>query len=331
MKAAFYEKQGDALEVLNVGELKDPEPSPGEVRINVVVSGINPTDIKSRTGFAGSRMKFPLVVPHQDGAGVIDKIGEGVPTSRIGERVWIYEAQAGRAFGTAAQYVVVPSENAVQIPNGTSFGTGACLGIAAMTAHRCLFADGPIEGKHILVHGGGGAVGNAAIQLARWAGAWVACTISRPEQEASAKKAGANLIINRLNENVSEVVLSATSGQGVDRIIDVNLIDNIEIDIQCIALNGVISAYATEEPQGELRIPFLRAMFKGIAFRYVFVYSMPQTARQQAINDITACLSDNAFNPTIAAYFKLEDISLAHKAQENSKYVGKILLNIPEV
>lgn len=330
MKAAFYEKQGKAQDVLKVGDLPMPEPGLGEVRVRLVVSGINPTDIKSRTGFAGSAMKFPLIVPHQDGSGVIDEVGEGVSVSRKGERIWIYEAQSGRAFGTAAQYVVVPESNAVSMPENTSFDTGACLGIAAMTAHRCLFADGPISGKRVLVHGGGGAVGNAAIQLARWAGAWVACTVSRPEQEESARQAGANLVINRLTENVSEVIHAATSAEGVDRIVDVNLIANIESNLECIALSGVMSAYATEEPQSQLGIPFLRAMFKGVVFRFVFVYSMPQAAREQAIQDITTCLAAGAYVPTIAAHYPLDSIAAAHVALESLQYVGKILIDSPQ-
>jgi len=329
MKAAFYERQGSARDVLVTAELPTPEPAPGEVRVKLVVSGINPTDIKARTGFAGAPMEFPRVVPHQDGAGVIDRLGADVAASRLGERVWVYEAQTGRAFGTAAQYVVVPAANAVTLPDHTGFDTGACLGIAAMTAHRCLFADGPSAGKRVLVHGGGGAVGNAAILLARWAGAWVATTVSRADQAAAAQQAGANLVINRHAEDVVAAVRGASEGAGVDRIVDVNLVANLETDMACLAPSGVVSAYATENPQAELRIPFLRAMFQGFVFRYVFVYSMPQEARRQAIADITACLAADAYHPTIARHFDLDSIALAHEAQESAQSVGKILVDIP--
>ncbi len=177
MKAAWYEKNGPAAEVLRVGEMPVPEPGPGEVRVRIVASGLNPTDVKSR---AGSRpMGFPRVVPHQDGAGVIDKVGRGVPASRVGERVWLYIVQWQRAWGTAAEYSVVPARLAVTLPNNTTFAQGACLGIPAVTAHRCLFADGPISGLTVLVTGGAGAVGHYAVQLAKWAGATV-IAVRRP-------------------------------------------------------------------------------------------------------------------------------------------------------
>ena len=184
MKAAYYEKKGPAAKVLMIGDQPEPQPSAGEVRVKVQVSGINPTDTKLRGGWDGVKdMPFPRIIPHQDGAGVIDRVGAGVPPSRVGERVWIYEAQRGRAFGTCAEYVAVPADNAVALPESASFETGACLGIAGMTAHRCLFQDGGIQGQAVLVAGGAGAVGQAAIQLAKWAGARVVATVSRAEQE----------------------------------------------------------------------------------------------------------------------------------------------------
>src|SRR5580692_720206 len=191
MKAVWFEKKGAARDVLVYGEMADPAPDAGQVRVRVHVSGMNPSDTKTRGGFGGNTaMEFPRIVPGQDGAGVIDRVGPGVSESRIGERVWIYEAYRGRPFGTAAEYVVVPSHHAVKLPDSIDFDTGAGLGVPAMTSHRCLFADGGIQGKTLLVHGGGGGVGNAAIQLARWAGARVITTISRPEQETAARGAG---------------------------------------------------------------------------------------------------------------------------------------------
>ncbi len=189
MRAAWYEKNGTAAEVLRVGEMPIPEPGPGEVRVRIVASGLNQTDVKSR---GGSRpMGFPRVVPHQDGAGVIEKVGRGVPASRVGERVWLYIVQWQRAWGTAAEYTVVPARLAVTLPANTTFAEGACLGIPAVTAHRCLFADGPINGQTVLVTGGAGAVGNYAVQLAKWAGATVIATVSSPEKAAVALGAGA--------------------------------------------------------------------------------------------------------------------------------------------
>jgi NADPH2:quinone reductase len=330
MKAAFYDKQGPASDVLNIGELPDPEPRLGEVRIRVAVSGINPSDIKTRTGFAGVTMPYKRIVPHQDGAGVIDRVGPGVPESRLGEKVWIYEAQTGRSAGTAAQYVVVPATNAIALPKGVSFEVAACLGIPALTAHRCLFADGELRGKKVLVQGGAGAVGTAAILLAKWAGAWVATTVSRPEQEAAALGAGADLVINRRTQDVAAVVRRATDNTGVDRIVDVDLIVNLETDLACLAPSGVISAYATEVPSAVLSIPFLRAMFSGFVFRYVFVYSMPEEARREAIKDVNACLAAGAYRPVIGMRVPLERLAEAHEAQESGRVVGKIVVDISE-
>ena len=182
MRAAWYEKNGGAAEVLRLGEMPDPEPGPGEVRVRVAASGLNPTDVKAR---AGSRpMGFPRIIPHQDGAGVIDRVGPGVPASRLGERVWVYIVQWQRPFGTAAEYVCVPAPRAITLPANLTFAEGACLGIPGVTAHRCLFADGPIEGQTVLVTGGAGAVGHYAVQLAKWSGARVITTVSSGEKAA---------------------------------------------------------------------------------------------------------------------------------------------------
>lgn len=330
MKAAYYERQGMASDVLTVGELTDPEPGPGEVRVRIHVSGVNPTDIKARTGFGGAPMHFSRIIPHQDGAGIIDAIGTGVSDSRLGERVWVYEAQAGRAGGTAAEMTVVPSERAIPLPNGVPFEIGACLGISALTAHRCLFADGDLKGRRVLVQGGAGAVGNGAILLAKWAGAWVATTVSRPEQEEVARAAGADLIINRRTDDVVAKVRAATKDVGVDRIVDVNVVANLEADLACIASSGVISSYATENPTAELLVPFLKAMFKGLVLRFVFVYSMPVAAKDDAIQDVNSCLKAGAYRPAISARFPLNSIAEAHEMQENGGVVGKVLVNVVE-
>jgi len=217
MKAAYYERKGPASQVLALGELPDPQPAAGEVRVKVRFSGLNPTDTKLRSGWDGAmEMPFPRIVPHQDGSGEIDRVGAGVPQARVGERVWIYEAQRGRAFGTAAEYVAVPAENAVALPEAASLETGACVGIAGMTAHRCLFQDGGIQGQTVLVAGGGGAVGHAAIQLAKWAGARVIATVSSPEKGELARRARADALIDYKSENVPERVMALTGDRGAD-------------------------------------------------------------------------------------------------------------------
>lgn len=315
MQAVYYERQG--------------APGPGEVRVRISVSGLNPTDIKTRTGFAGAPMGFPRIIPHQDGAGIIDQIGEGVPQGRLGQRVWIFEAQTGRAGGTAAGFTVVPSANAIPLPEGVSFDVGACLGIAAMTAHRCLFADGDIRGRRILVHGGAGAVGTAAILLAKWAGAWVATTVSWPEQADVARRAGADLVLIRRHEDVASRIRAAVA-DGVDRIVDVDLISNLGTNMACLAPSGVMCGYATEEPGAVLSIPFLKTMFQGFVFRFVFVYSMPEAARRQAIAEISACLASGVYLPEIGRRFPLSKIVEAHETQEQHAAIGKILVSVAE-
>lgn len=330
MRAAYYDEQGSAREVLIVGDLPDPKPGPGEVRVKVVTSGINPSDMKTRTGFGGKAMPFPRIVPHQDGAGIIDVVGPGVPESRVGERVWIYMAQWGRAFGTAAAFVIVPSVQAVRLAENVSFDIGASLGVPAMTAHRCLFADGDLRGKRVLIQGGAGAVGNAAILLAKWTGAWVAATVSREEQGDVAREAGADLVVNRHEEDVAQAVRMATRGHGVDRIVDVDTCANIDVDVACLARDGVVSAYSAESPQAKLAIPFFPALLGGFSFRFVYVYTMPEAAMRQAAEEISACAASRAYAPRIAKTYVLDAVAEAHDFQESGKAVGKVLVRLQD-
>ena len=327
MRAAFYDHQGAARDVLQVGELPDPMPGAGEVRVRVQASGLNPSDTKGRSGWGGGAMPYPRIIPHQDGAGVIDAVGEGVDQGRIGERVWVYEAQRGRAGGTAATYSVLPSAQAVTLPDGVPFEVGACLGVPAMTAHRCLFADGPLNGAWVLVQGGAGAVGSAAILLAKWAGAHVVATVSRPEQAEVARAAGADLVINRCEEDVAARVRAA-SGEGVARIVDVALADNIESDLACLAVNGVITAYASDDADARLTVPFRQAMMGGVVIRLVFVYVMPEQAHRDAARDINAALVAGAYRPRIGLRLPLDRIAEGHEAQDGGKLVGKVVFDL---
>lgn len=325
MKAAYYERQGKASEVLRLRDFPVPQPGPGEVRVRIHASGLNPSDIKARTGFS-SPAAFPLIIPHQDGAGVIDAVGSGVAPTRIGERVWLFEAQYRRAFGTAADYAVVPVSQAVLLPDNVSFEIGACLGVPALTAHRCLFADGDIKGRAILVQGGAGAVGTAAILLAKWAGAWVATTVSTPDQAHAARRAGADLVINRRSEDVAEIVKSATEQRGVDRIVEVGLQENLATDMDCLANGGVISAYAVGSADDQLALPLLKAMIAGCTFRFVYIYTVPAVAKSAAVSAISRCLADGAYAPTIGMQVPLDDIVQAHEAQEAGRVIGKIIV-----
>lgn len=327
MKAAYYEKQGAAKDVLMLGEIPVPEPGAGEVRVQIKVSGINPSDIKNRSGFLGP-MAYKKVIPHQDGAGIIDSVGEGVPQSRIGERVWVYEAQAGRPNGTAAEYAVIPSDNAVPLPEGVSFEVGACLGIPALTAHRVLFSDGGLKDKRILVHGGAGVVGEAAILLAKWAGAWVATTIRKEADREQAQRTGADLVLNMKEQDVPQEIKAATEGKGVDRIIEVDLLSNAEIDFASLAPGGVVCTYALKKADDALTLPVFRAMKGGCVFRFVFIYNVPDEFKRLAIQDITECLKSGKYSPTIGQSLPFEKIAEAHDILDQRTVKGNILVTI---
>jgi NADPH:quinone reductase len=329
VRAVYYEKKGPAAKVLALGDLPEPEPRAGEVRVKLAVSGINPTDTKLRGGWDGAmEMPFPRVVPHQDGAGVIDRVGAGVPQSRVGERVWIYEAQRGRAFGTCAEYVAIPAEHAVALPEAASFQTGACVGIAGMTAHRCLFQDGGVQGQTVLVAGGAGAVGHAAIQLAKWGGARVAATVSRPEQEKLAREAGADLVVNRKSGDPAERIRSFTRGAGVDRVVEVAFEANLELNRAVLKPNGVIATYSSGPPDSAPRIPFSAIMRQGITVHFILVYVMPREAHQSAARDLNAALEAGRYRPHVARVYALEETAAAHEAQESGATVGKLLVRL---
>jgi NADPH:quinone reductase len=228
MRAAWYERNGPAREVLQVGEMPDPEPGRGEVRVRIHASGVNPSDWKTR---AGSRpMAGPRVIPHSDGAGVLDRVGSGVPDERLGERVWVWNAQWKRPFGTAAEFVVLSEEQAVRLPESVSFEADACLGIPALTAHRAVIIDGSPEDQIVLVAGGAGSVGHYAIQFAKLLGAaQVIATVSSPEKAEHARQAGADAVINYRTEPVAERIMELTTGHGADRIVEVDLAGNARL------------------------------------------------------------------------------------------------------
>jgi len=328
MKGVYYERKGPARQVLALGDLADPQPGPGEVRVKVAFSGVNPTDTKLRGGWDGAmEMPFPRIVPHQDGAGEIDRVGAGVPQARVGERVWIYEAQRGRAFGSCAEYVCVPSDNAVPLPEGTSFETGACLGIAGMTAHRCLFQDGGIQGQTVLVAGGAGAVGHAAIQLAKWSGARVAATVSRAEQEKVAREAGADLVVNRKSGDPAERIKAFARG-GVDRVVEVAFEANLDLNRAVLKPNGVIATYSSGPPDSAPRIPFSPIMRQGITVHFILVYVMPREAHQSAARDLNAALAAGRYRPQVARVHRLAETPAAHEAQESGATIGKLLVSL---
>jgi NADPH2:quinone reductase len=270
-------------------------------------------------------MQFPRIIPHQDGAGVIEAVGPGVPASRVGERVWIYEAQLGRPFGTAAEFVALPAEQAAPLPDPITFAQGACLGVPAMTAHRCVFADGPVTGQAILVAGGAGAVGHYAIQLAKWGGAEVIATVSSAEKAEAARWGGADHVINYRTEDVARQVLDLTGG--VDRIVDVSFGANLPHNLAVLKPNGVIATYASDaEP--EPKLPFYQLMLKNITVHFVLVYVMSKAAHQQAKEDINRCLEQGLLKHQIARQFPLAEVALAHEAVESGQMIGNVIVEV---
>lgn len=326
MRAAWYEAVGPAAEVIRIGQLPDPEPGPGEVLVRVKASGVNPHDVKKRRGARGGP-EYPRVVPHHDGAGVVERVGPGVPADRVGQRVWLYNAQWGRPFGTAAEYVALPAALAVPLPPGTSFAEGACLGIPAMTAHRCVFADGPVYGQTVLVAGGAGAVAGYAIQFAKGAGAEVIATVSSDEKAAAAREAGADHVVDYRREDVAARVREITDGEGVDRIIEVDFGRNLALDRAVIKPNGTIAAYASEGDR-EPTLPFYPMMAAGITVRLVLVFVMPESALRRAAADITRALARGRLHHRIAARFPLEELAAAHEAVETGRLIGKVVVEI---
>lgn len=329
MQAVWYERKGPAREVLVVGDMDPPVPGPGQVRVRIHASGVNPSDTKQRAGARGVlTMPYPRIVPHQDGAGVIDALGPEVAPERLGERVWIYEAQRGSAFGTAAEFVVVPAHKAVRLPDSVSFAEGACLGVPAMTAHRCVSADGPVRGQNILVTGGAGAVGNYAIQWARLDGAaLVIATVSRPEQELAAREAGAHHVIKYRTDPVAERVMELTAGAGVHRIVEVAFGQNLAASLQVLRPGGVIAAYSSDAVP-EPTLPFWTLLARDLTVRFVLVYEMPPAAHRQAAEDITAALERGALFHRIGARFRLAQTALAHEAQESGTLIGKAIVEV---
>ncbi|HEX6712749.1 MAG TPA: NADPH:quinone reductase [Thermoleophilaceae bacterium] len=318
MLAARYTRPGPAAEVIELTDVDTPEPGAGEVRVRVAFSGVNPTDWKQRSGTEPDGWQ----IPNQDGSGVIDGVGKGVDESRAGERVWVYFAARQRRWGTAAQYTIVPAECAVRLPDNASFELGASIPIPAMTAHRCLFADGPIEGKTVLVAGGAGAVGRCAIELARWAGAArIVATVSNEEKAAIAREAGADDTVDYKAGDAIERVKDLRA----DRIVELSLGDNLELDLAAAGPHCAIASYANEgrDPELEAR----KLMGPNIVLRFVLVYTMPREAIEQSIADITRALEDGALTEPPLHRFSLAETAAAHDAVEAGA-IGKVLIEI---
>lgn len=329
MRAAWHEQRGPAREVLVVGEMPTPEPGAGEVRIRLAFSGINPGDVKKRSGWQGSPMPFPRVVPHSDGAGVIDAVGPGVPNARVGEAVWCYGAQSYRAFGTAAERVVVPAALAVPLPEVARSQPGlleqaACLGIAGITGHRAVFAAGPVAGLNVLVWGAASGVGAVSLQMAHRAGARVFAVVRRSEQLPSVLAMGAAeawladdpALVARIRQAAPE---------GVHRVAEVDFAAHIDINAEVMATGGVISAYYSSADRPDM--PYWKLAFADVSLRLLGSDDFPPAVKADAARELTSALLEGRLRAAIAARLPLRDIALAHEQVEQGAG-GRVLLTV---
>jgi NADPH2:quinone reductase len=327
MRAAFYEHTGPAREVLRVGELPTPEPGPGEVRVKVFASGVNPSDVKSRGGLRAKTLPFPRIVPHSDGAGVIDAVGAGVPAKRVGQRVWLWNAAWQRPFGSAAQYVALPAAQAVRLPDDVPFDIGACLGIPALTALHAVRMDGGVAGKNVLVTGGAGAVGHYAIQMAKLLGArQVIATVSNAQKAKVAEQAGADLVLDYHADDVGWRVQRATDSEGVDRVIEVDFAGNVAEALASVKAEGEIVVYGSSKP--EIPVPFFPAIVKNVRLLFFIVYNLNSADRAAAVAQLTRMLEQRCLQHNIAARLPLDAIVEAHEMVESGKAVGNVVIEI---
>jgi NADPH:quinone reductase len=338
MKAVVYSQTGGP-EVLQVVERSVPEPARGEVRVSVAVSGVNPTDWKARRGRRGGPLPAEELVPNHDGAGTIDAVGDGVDSGRVGERVWLWEAAWQRANGTAQEFVVLPERQAVRLDDGVSFDVGATLGIPALTAHRCLtvsalgpgeLAPGALSGRTVLVAGGAGAVGHAAIQLARWAGARVISTVSNDQKAKLASAAGSDEVVNYRDAEAADEV-RRHAPEGVDLIVEVAPGVNAALDLAVLGANGTIAVYASEGGN-DLELPVWELMSRNGRFQFVLVYTVPRAAKDQALRDVSAAAKDGALPGGEAHGLPLHRFPLARAAHAHAAVeagaVGKVLIDL---
>ncbi|MDN2565816.1 NADPH:quinone reductase [Aquibium sp. A9E412] len=324
MKAAWYEKNGRAHDVLTVGEMDTPAPEAGEVLVRLHTSGVNPSDVKSRRG---RPLAAPRIVPHSDGAGVIEAVGQGVARSRVGERVWLWNGQWKRPFGTAAEFIALPERQAVRLPDATSFDAGACLGIPALTAMHAVLLHEPVRERTVLVTGAGSAVGDYATQIAKARGARVLATAS-PARAELARKAGADFVIDYKTKDVAEVARSLTRGRGVDGIIDMDLSTTTDlISAGVLAPHGMLVGYGSNVA-ADVPVSFPALLWGSLTLRFFLVYDLGPDERARAVDALTALLQAGTLRHTIGARFRLDEIAAAHEAVEGGRVVGNVILEI---
>jgi NADPH:quinone reductase len=326
MKAVWYERTGAAPDVLSFGDMPTPMAGPGEVRVRLEASGVNPADVGRRAG-SYRALEFPRVIPNSDGAGIVDQIGDGVTRLGLGQRVWLFNGQRnGRAFGTAAEYITLAERLVTPLPDHVPFAAGATLGIPCMTAWCSLFGDGPIAGQAVLVTGGAGAVGHYAVQLAKWGGARVIATVSSALKAEQARLAGADLVIDYKTEDVATKALAFTEQRGVDRVVDVDFGGNIATTLKLMAMNSTIAVYATNGNRNPV-IPVRELMERCIALRTLVLYALPPPLLAAAQADISKWLAAGPRIHTIAAQFALSETAQAHLAVERGDKLGTVIVD----
>jgi NADPH2:quinone reductase len=326
VKAVWYERTGPAGEVLTYGEMPTPLAGPGEVRVRLEASGVNPADV-GRRGGSYRAMEYPRAIPNSDGAGIIDQVGDGVTRLRAGQRVWLFNGQRnGRAFGTAAEYISLAEHLVTPLPDDLTFAEGATLGIPGMTAWCCLYGDGPIAGQTVLVTGGAGAVGHYAVQLAKWGGARVIATVSSAAKAEQARLAGADLVVNYKNDDVVAKIMAFTGRRGVDRVVDVDFGGNIATTLKAMAINSTIAVYATNGNRTPV-VPMRELMEKCIAVRALVLFALPPPLLAAAQTDISKWLAAGKRIHNVAAQFPLSDTARAHLAVEKGDKMGTVIVD----
>jgi NADPH:quinone reductase-like Zn-dependent oxidoreductase len=327
MKAYWFQDFGPASETLEKVEIARPQPSQGEVLVQLKTTGVNPSDVKKRAGAFPDLLDNGPVIPHSDGAGVVVAVGEGVSPSRIGERVFVYQAQYERRFGTAAEYLSIADERAPLLPDNASFAVGASIGIPMMTAHRCVFADGDVHNHWVLVTGGSGRVGYYAIQLAKLAGAKVIATASNAEDTRLCLDMGAIAVVNHRRAGWGTAVLSHTGGAKIDRVIDVEFGANMPEWLSCVRIGATIATYSSTQVR-EPALPFLKMMFMDLTVRMVIVYAMPESAKTQAVEDIQRLLEENKLSHRIAYALSFDELPRAHEIIEQGGNGGCVIVHV---
>jgi NADPH:quinone reductase len=325
MRAITYSKLGTAKDVLHLQDLNDVTPQAGEVRVAISFSGVNPSDVKSRRGRPGvERPAFDTVIPHSDGAGVIEAVGGGVDKARIGQRVWIWNGQWQRAYGTAASHITLPADLVVPLPDAVSLETGAILGIPGLTAAQAVFGGGDITGQTVLIQGGAGTVGLLAVQLAKWGGAKVISTCS-PRDMERVKAAGADSVLDYSAEDLAAQILAANDGALIPTIVEVEFGLNVALDAEVIAPNGRLAAYGSAKNM-EPTLPFLPLLFKAVTIDIILIYLLPKVERDVMIAKLHSALDADALSCPVECIYTLEDCVAAHEAVEAGGRIGAILL-----